>query len=98
MCAICGCGSAGTIHDHGGAEDGEHEHVLPDGQVLRHRHAPLQVRTLLVERDLLADNDAVAAHNRFQFAKAKTLVVNLLASPGAGSSAWPWPSVCARPA
>lgn len=86
MCAICGCGSAGTIHDHGGAEDGEHEHVLPDGQVLRHRHAPLQVRTLLVERDLLADNDAVAAHNRFQFAKAKTLVVNLLASPGAGKT------------
>ncbi len=87
MCAICGCSGAGPQDRPEHATHGEHEHVLADGRVIRHRHPlALRTRTIEVERDLLADNDAIAAQNRFRFAAKKTLVVNLLSSPGAGKT------------
>ena len=87
MCAICGC--SGAVHaDHPEPEaHGEHEHVLADGRVFRHRHLSVtKTRTIEVERDLLAENDAIAAQNRFRFASTKTLALNLVASPGAGKT------------
>lgn len=105
MCAICGCGVASTdgqLHpqqaeaphpigphaDHDA--DSDHEHVLSDGTVLRHKHpqlaSPVQSRVLDVERALLADNDAQAQLNRRRFDRAKTLTLNLMSSPGAGKT------------
>ena len=105
MCAICGCGVASTdgqLHpqqaeaphpigphaDHDA--DSDHEHVLSDGTVLRHKHpqlaSPVQSRVLDIERALLADNDAQAQLNRRRFDRAKTLTLNLMSSPGAGKT------------
>lgn len=106
MCAICGCGSSdadGPLHHpkqaggshavgHHGSHDaeGEHEHVLSDGTVLRHSHPPTlptgPSRVLEVERALLEDNDAQAARNRQRLVPTKTLTLNLMASPGAGKT------------
>lgn len=36
--------------------------------------------------DVLSDNNVAAAHNREAFAKSKTLVINLMSSPGAGKT------------
>jgi hydrogenase nickel incorporation protein HypB len=39
MCTTCGCGSGETrIEGHAHGENGEHEHVLADGTVVRHAH------------------------------------------------------------
>lgn len=105
MCAICGCGVASTdgqlhpqqaeaphpIGPHAAHDaDSDHEHVLSDGTVLRHKHpqlaSPVQSRVLDVERALLADNDAQAQLNRRRFDRAKTLTLNLMSSPGAGKT------------
>lgn len=102
MCAICGCSGtvdAGHVsdedahqhqpgHGHEPGPEHEHEHVHADGSVTRHRHSHslLTRRTIEVERDLLADNDAVAADNRRQFAAMRTLVLNLMSSPGSGKT------------
>ena len=40
-----------------------------------------------VERDLLARNNAVAEENRRRFQAARTLVLNLVSSPGSGKTA-----------
>ncbi|MBX3206589.1 MAG: hydrogenase nickel incorporation protein HypB [Labilithrix sp.] len=37
MCVTCGC-SSDDVRISGGAHAGEHEHVLPDGTVVRHAH------------------------------------------------------------
>jgi len=80
-------GAAEHAHGH------RHEHISP--------HEPAQcaavaerepahadgIRLLSVERDLLARNDAVAQENRRDFHTAKTLVLNLVSSPGSGKTA-----------
>ena len=98
MCAICGCGEPGSANqhhpkDHPHVDEGEHEHVLADGTVLRHHHhdpvshgPPMIRRMIEVERDLLAGNDAQAAVNRRRFLAAQTLVLNLMSSPGSGKT------------
>ena len=84
MCATCGCGDASDAHD----DEHEHSHVLPDGTVLRHRHAHESgpSRLIAVERDILAKNDHIAAYNRGFLAARGTLCLNLVASPGAGKT------------
>ena len=44
-------------------------------------------RLVSVERDLLARNNAVAEENRRRFQAARTLVLNLVSSPGSGKTA-----------
>jgi hydrogenase nickel incorporation protein HypB len=92
MCAVCGCSHPldGPLYEHGHEPERghEHTHALADGSVVRHRHEvpSLARRTIEVERELLADNHAVAAANQRRFAAARTLVVNLMSSPGAGKT------------
>jgi hydrogenase nickel incorporation protein HypB len=62
----------GTTHAHPHSHDG-HTH---DG-----------ARLVSVERDLLARNNAVAEENRRRFQAARTLVLNLVSSPGSGKTA-----------
>ena len=88
----------GHGHDH--EHWHEHSHTHPDGttHVHRHRHvhehghahdaAPASATRLVsVERDILARNDAVALLNRRDFQTTKTLVLNLVSSPGSGKTA-----------
>ena len=93
MCETCGCGGdEATLHD-------EHEHVLPDGRVVRHAHhhggaehdhapgAPTHAhRTESLEIAVLAKNDEAAARNRALFAERGLLAVNLMSSPGSGKT------------
>jgi hydrogenase nickel incorporation protein HypB len=73
MCDTCGCGvTPGTEHL-----------VTVDG-----RHTPTEEGRAVVTvlEDLLAENDHRAAHNREHFDRHGVLVLNLMASPGAGKT------------
>jgi hydrogenase nickel incorporation protein HypB len=56
--------------------------------VRTHHHArdAAELRTIQVERDLLARNDALAAGNRAFFAARRMLALNLVSSPGSGKT------------
>ncbi len=73
MCTTCGCGEEHHHHDHDHDHDHEHHHD--------HEH-----RTVKVERDLLAKNDALAAENRRMLDSRAVAMINLIGSPGAGKT------------
>lgn len=95
MCTTCGCGvttgESGDHPDHHG-----HEHVHADGTrhshadgELAHEHehaAEAQRRTVQVEQDILARNDAYARANREYLAAHGVFALNLVSSPGAGKT------------
>jgi hydrogenase nickel incorporation protein HypB len=72
MCGTCGCGQ--EVHD-----DHHHDHDHAEPEATEHRR-------LLVEQDLLAANDVLAAHVREHLAARRTLALNLVSSPGAGKT------------
>jgi hydrogenase nickel incorporation protein HypB len=94
MCTTCGCGIDhhgagphghvhGHRHDH---DDGGHDHDHEGS----HAHAPRgegRRRAVLLERDLLAKNDRIAAENRRTLAAAGVSMFNIIGSPGAGKTA-----------
>ena len=45
-----------------------------------------QRQLIAIEMDVLAKNNALAAHNREHFDEAAQLVLNLVASPGSGKT------------
>lgn len=84
MCTTCGCGHRGW-HAHGGVHDDhahrDHAHGDPYG------HPPRQVRTVLLERELLAKNNRIAADVRRSLAELGVTMLNLIGAPGAGKTA-----------
>jgi len=93
MCTTCGCeGSDVRVEGH------EHEHVHADGTVHRHPHdhahdhghAHAQglsaLRTVTIEEDILAKNDAHAVRNRDRLEAHGIFAVNLVSSPGSGKT------------
>ncbi len=98
MCSVCGCGH-GEIQ---GGEHGREDHLSHDLGAYRtgHRHgerhrrglAGLSVpgvsrrRTIRLEQDILAKNNAFAAANRRFFRDHAILALNLVSSPGAGKT------------
>lgn len=66
-------------HPHG------HDHAHADDH--HHGHEPGAARLVMIERDILAKNDAIAAENRHALQAAKTLSLNLVSSPGSGKTA-----------
>lgn len=88
MCSTCGCGgSHATIdghehhhhtHHHAGDAHGHDDHHV--GQ------AHGEARLVTLERDILAENDRLAAANRARFAEAGVLALNLVSSPGSGKT------------
>ncbi len=84
MCDTCGCGS-----DEVRIEGAAHAHRHADGSMHVHQHAPApaELRRLRIEEDILAKNDAYAAHNRAQLQARKIFALNLVSSPGAGKTA-----------
>ncbi|BEV70866.1 MULTISPECIES: hydrogenase nickel incorporation protein HypB [unclassified Paludibacterium] len=96
MCTTCGCshghiminGKAARGHAHPpgkpGTSSGGYRQVAP----LDAAHAPGmdQARTLKIEQDILADNDARAAHIRAQLQRKGIFALNLVSSPGSGKT------------
>lgn len=101
MCTTCGCGDeAGTrisnlagelrtpgqghLHSHTD-EHGRtytHQHAAPDG----HHHAAAGAETIVLEQNLLAKNDVLAATNRRWLAGRGVRAFNVMSSPGAGKT------------
>jgi hydrogenase nickel incorporation protein HypB len=83
MCGVCGCGEGEVrlesghshSHDHGHS----HDHSLRDDPAER-------AHLVTVEQNILAKNDALAAHNRRHFNSHRVLALNLVSSPGAGKT------------
>lgn len=89
-------------HDHDHQHWQGHAHAHIDGTTHAHPHAQTHVhvhdhlpgveanasatRLVLVERDILARNNAIAMENRRAFQAARTLVLNLVSSPGSGKT------------
>jgi hydrogenase nickel incorporation protein HypB len=92
-------GPRGHAHPHPHAHGHAHEHGHTEGQAHAHDHGhhhhehphppPHEDhRTLAVERGILDKNDRLAERNRGYFQAKGVYVVNVLASPGAGKTAF----------
>lgn len=85
MCSTCGCSDASTrislvdghTHDH------EHPHDHPHEHETMHEH---ETRTALLEQDILAKNDLLAATTRHHLAEHAVTAINLMSSPGSGKT------------
>ncbi len=102
MCTTCGCGSDetriddgtghahvhrhadGTTHSHVHDHAGEHGHGGAHDHHHEHRHG--DERTVRLEQDILAKNNAYAAQNREFFAAHGVFALNLVSSPGSGKT------------
>jgi hydrogenase nickel incorporation protein HypB len=76
----------GTTHSH--AHDHGHEHGH-DGAHEHHHHEHGEhgnERTIKLEQDILAKNNAYAAQNREKFAAQGVFALNLVSSPGSGKT------------
>jgi hydrogenase nickel incorporation protein HypB len=78
MCGTCGCGHTLLKPPQRKAAE--------KGAVQYRSTAPTETRRVRVERDLLAENDALAAQNRAFFAARNILALNLVSSPGSGKT------------
>ena len=91
MCSVCGC-SSDEMHLEGGAlghhHDHAHEHDHSHDHSHAHSHAPglSAPRKVQIEQDILAHNNALAAHNRRFFERHGILALNLVSGPGAGKT------------
>ena len=81
MCNVCGCGVAEARIE--GSEPAHHHRADPGGA---HAPDPGRVRTLRIEQDILARNDAYAAANRRRLAGRGIFALNLVSSPGSGKT------------
>jgi len=79
-------------HDHGHSHDHDHQHPHDHAHAHTHDHplpeAHTAHRTLSVERGILDKNDRLAERNRGYFLAKNLFVLNILASPGAGKTAF----------
>jgi len=89
MCATCGCSHESIL----GVEPGHahpHDHVHPH-EPAHPTGAPAgdasATRLIALERDVLARNDRLAAHNRGWLAGRGVFAMNLMSAPGAGKTA-----------
>jgi hydrogenase nickel incorporation protein HypB len=77
MCGTCGCGHTLTKPA---------QHKVVQGAVQYRSTSNTETRRVRVERDLLAENDALASQNRARFASQNVLALNLVSSPGSGKT------------
>jgi hydrogenase nickel incorporation protein HypB len=79
-------------HDHHDDHHHPHDHAHGDHHHHHHHDHPsngpdgVTSRTITLERDILAENDRLAAANRARFAAAGVLALNLISSPGSGKT------------
>jgi hydrogenase nickel incorporation protein HypB len=83
MCKECGCGKPAHGHNH--PHDHDHAHDHPH----THEHDPAAAaasRRVVVERSLLADNEATAAQNRAWLDARGIVALNIISAPGSGKT------------
>jgi hydrogenase nickel incorporation protein HypB len=79
MCATCGCdNNSSIVHDH--MHDHHHCHI---GDEDHHAHGKSVVD---IEKDVLYQNNLLAARNRGYFEAKNILTLNLVSSPGSGKT------------
>lgn len=86
MCATCGCDNDDNtmIHQPGFHQhSGDHSHQHADDH--SHSHSPNK-KVVEVEKDILHENDLLAARNRGYFDAKNMLTLNLVSSPGSGKT------------
>jgi hydrogenase nickel incorporation protein HypB len=91
MCATCGCGddsatrvtSLNATHEH--PHDHSHEHANPP-EHLPQASEPQRSETIVLEQQILAKNDLLAAHNRGWLAGRGITSFNVMSSPGSGKT------------
>lgn len=103
MCGTCGCGAEnnGPVilrpgeehhshenhhHHHNGHSHSHDEHHHHDGHSHSHEHDH-QHKVLEIERDILQNNQLLAARNRGYFEAKNIFALNLVSSPGSGKTA-----------
>ena len=74
------------VHDHEHAHDGAHTHVHAVQNGHLDQLDATDARTVVLERAVLATNDALAAVNRQWFAERRIVALNLVSSPGSGKT------------
>lgn len=74
MCDTCGCNIT----------SGNQHLIKPGGKFSRVNN---DTTSILVLKNLMSENDHVAAHNREHFDKNNVLAINLMSSPGSGKTA-----------
>jgi hydrogenase nickel incorporation protein HypB len=80
MCATCGCesNSHSIVHDHEHTDDHHHHD---------HDHSHSHGKTVVdIEKDVLHQNNLLAARNRGYFDAKNILAINLVSSPGSGKT------------
>ena len=80
MCATCGCDntSSSVIHD----QVHDHHHSHPDEE-----HDHIHGKSVVdIEKDVLYQNNLLAARNRGYFEAKNILALNLVSSPGSGKT------------
>ena len=75
----------GDDHDHGHHHPGQEHHGYRP-HTHEHPHGHDHSRTVKLEQDILAKNNAYAAQNRERFATQGILALNLVSSPGSGKT------------
>ncbi len=97
MCATCGCGDDGDVrvttvdrqHQDVHAAGHPHEHAHEHAHEHPHEHPrtePAPTRTQVLEVNILAKNDDLAAANRRWLAGRSITALNLMSSPGSGKT------------
>jgi hydrogenase nickel incorporation protein HypB len=84
MCATCGCESSehSIVHDHDHGHAHDHHHHNHD-----HGHSHSNCKSIVeVEKDILHQNNLLAARNRGYFDAKNILALNLVSSPGSGKT------------
>ena len=98
MCSTCGCSDETATrvtlvdgpepvhtHDHPHDHDHDHEHGHQHEHPHEHEHEH-GTRTVLLEQDILAKNDLLAAANRHRLTEHAVTAINLMSSPGSGKT------------
>jgi len=77
----------GHDHSHGHSHSHTHEHShAPPAELPAALHAVMHGRTIALEQEILAKNQALAERNRGWFEGRGVLALNLMSSPGSGKT------------
>ncbi|MBI5529075.1 MAG: hydrogenase nickel incorporation protein HypB [Deltaproteobacteria bacterium] len=83
MCDTCGCGDPSRPHAHTHGDGHVHEHAHESGGAAA---GSAHGRTVSIEADVRARNDAIAAATRRTLKERGIAAINLISSPGSGKT------------
>ncbi len=89
MCIDCGCqeGNEKKYFEHTHADGDTHSHA--NGKKHHHHehpHTHKRTHEIVIEKNILAHNDEIAANNKEWLKKRGVITINIISSPGAGKT------------